>query len=620
MGEEPHPIQFGEFVVDPEDRRLIGPSGPIHLGGRAFDVLCALLRADGRLVSKDQLFAEVWKGLAVSDAALTTVIRELRLALGDQGNHQTIKAIYGQGYRLEGPVSFLERSQLAATSVPGAPSGPKLAVLPFDDLSPKGGFEYLADGISQEILSTVAQGSRIRTISKLSSFAFRGADKARAEKELGATHILDGSVRVLGERIRITIHLSDLQNGETAWSDTFDGVLENIFEVQASIARSIARIFDEKLKISQNVALPAAAYKLWLQAERSGSNYGQHHLTLSYLDQIIAQVPDFAPAWGHSAAVLADLRTTRPLSEWGLLEQQALSAIEKARSLDPKDAMALSAEFRLAPPYGGYHRQAALLSELEGRMGDTAYFHFLCSWHLCQVGFYADAVSSAQQARELDPLGNGPGNYLGMVLGYSGDTEAAREILQADLSQHPHNQFIAVNLMHCASRLQDRALFDMLCDPARLTRYPLGELELQLEIARIAIDDDEEARKALGHKIKDALEAKGCFDLFSAGLIASYLSPKDCHDLIADLPVGPAGNAASNYTSLSSQFVLQPGWAEIRQDKRFARLCGRIGLAQYWVETEAWPDCADKDDIDYDFRTEMRIAADQVVAEPFTWA
>lgn len=145
MRNEPHPIKFGAFTVDPEDRRLIGPGGPIHIGARAFDVLCTLLQADGRLVSKDQLFADVWKGLAVSDAALTTVIRELRLALGDQGHHQTIKAIYGKGYRLEGPISFLQRNPAAYRPTPVAPTEPKLAVLPFDDLSPRGDFGYLAD-------------------------------------------------------------------------------------------------------------------------------------------------------------------------------------------------------------------------------------------------------------------------------------------------------------------------------------------------------------------------------------------------------------------------------------------------------------------------------------------
>lgn len=427
-------------------------------------------------------------------------------------------------------------------------------------------------------------------------------------------------MQVLGERIRITIHLSDLGSGETIWSDTFDGELEKIFEAEVSIAQSVVHVFDEKLEISHSVALPPAAYELWLQAEKSGSNYGQHHLTLSYLDQITSQVPDFAPAWGHSAAVLADLRNTRPLAEWKLLEQEARGAIERARSIDPQDAMALSAEFRLAPPYGEYQRKEALLSELDGRMGDTAFYHFLCSTHYCQVGRFADALSCARLARELDPLGYGPGIYLGLVLGYSGDSVTSRIILEEDLGRHPHNQFIAVTLLHCASRLKDRDLYDALCDPARLARYPLGELELQLEIARITMDNDDEAGAKLGRKIQEALKAKGCFDLFSAGLIASYLSPKVCHDLIADLPIGPAGDAAPSYISLSSQFILQPGWPEIRQDKRFALLCGRLGLAQYWSDTGAWPDCAVEDVIDYDFRAAMRSAAQCVEAEPFDWA
>ena len=110
-------IAIGEFTLDPSDERLWGPSGQVRLGNKAFSVLSRLIAEEGRLVTKDALFSSVWDGTIVSESALTSAVKELRRALGDDPKEpRYIQSVYGRGYRLVEPVRELE----AGPSAPGA--------------------------------------------------------------------------------------------------------------------------------------------------------------------------------------------------------------------------------------------------------------------------------------------------------------------------------------------------------------------------------------------------------------------------------------------------------------------------------------------------------------------
>src|SRR5436305_3360540 len=94
-------LSFGDFTIDRGDERLLGPQGPVRLGNKAFRVLVELAEQEGRLLTKDALFPAVWDGTIVSESALTSVIKELRRALGDDSKTpRYIESIYGRGYRL----------------------------------------------------------------------------------------------------------------------------------------------------------------------------------------------------------------------------------------------------------------------------------------------------------------------------------------------------------------------------------------------------------------------------------------------------------------------------------------------------------------------------------------
>ena len=93
--------RFGDFTIDRADERLIGPQGPVKIGNKAFQVLAMLIDHEGRLLTKDALFSSVWDGMIVSESSLTSVIKELRRALGDDPRApRYIESVYGRGYRL----------------------------------------------------------------------------------------------------------------------------------------------------------------------------------------------------------------------------------------------------------------------------------------------------------------------------------------------------------------------------------------------------------------------------------------------------------------------------------------------------------------------------------------
>jgi TolB-like protein len=116
-----------------------------------------------------------------------------------------------------------------------------VAVLPFADMSPDGDQEYFGDGITEEILNTLVQLPELRVPARTSSFSFKGKNLPVGEiaKQLGVAHILEGSVRKSGDRVRITAQLIDARTDKHVWSQQYDRALDDVFAVQAGIARAI---------------------------------------------------------------------------------------------------------------------------------------------------------------------------------------------------------------------------------------------------------------------------------------------------------------------------------------------------------------------------------------------
>jgi TolB-like protein/DNA-binding winged helix-turn-helix (wHTH) protein len=277
-------FQLGELRIDPLADEVTGPGGRERLDPKVMDVLVVLAQHAGHVVLRDQLLAQLWRNAVVTDDALSQCVYELRRHLSQAGGDHKYKALLEtlpkRGYRLNGEITVApsqpgnqERTMsnrrllimaalaLAAgvlwftighlasgpstepDSASANEAAPSTAVLPFVDMSAGQDQGFLSDGISEEIVNRLAQVPAMRVIARTSSFSFTGQQAGIPEiaAKLNVTHVLEGSVRRSGDRVRITAQLIEATSNSHLWSDTFDRELGDPFAVQDEIAASVAR-------------------------------------------------------------------------------------------------------------------------------------------------------------------------------------------------------------------------------------------------------------------------------------------------------------------------------------------------------------------------------------------
>jgi DNA-binding winged helix-turn-helix (wHTH) protein/tetratricopeptide (TPR) repeat protein len=242
-------LAFGDFVLDCVDERLIGPGGPIKIGNKAFNVLLMLVEQNGRLLTKDALFSSVWDGTIVSESSLTSVIKELRRALGDESRTpRYIESVYGRGYRFIAPVAIAERKHASPEVSPELPqpptelrSRPSLGEPPLlyfpqpQDEAVRDGHPYLAETLREEILFTLARFREIRLVSDTSPATADG-QPSYGDRDYQL------SLRLLGrgDMLRAFARLSRLSSGAIIWAEATDLDSSNLGDQADQLVRRIA--------------------------------------------------------------------------------------------------------------------------------------------------------------------------------------------------------------------------------------------------------------------------------------------------------------------------------------------------------------------------------------------
>jgi TolB-like protein len=253
-------FQFGNFSIDTDRRELKGADRVIHVEPQVFDLLVHLVRNTNRVISKDELIERVWKGRIVSDAALSSRINSARNAIGDSGKKQDlIRTIQRRGFLFAADVATSDQLPIVAapvstpTQAPVAlplPDKPSIAVLAFQNLSGDPAQDYFADGVVEDIITGLARIKWLLVIARNSSFAYRGhpVDVKRVGRELGVRYVLEGSVRKIGDRVRINALLVDAETGVHLWADRYDRRLEDIFALQDEITLSVVGAIEPNLR------------------------------------------------------------------------------------------------------------------------------------------------------------------------------------------------------------------------------------------------------------------------------------------------------------------------------------------------------------------------------------
>lgn len=230
-------VSFGPFVLDPEIGTLLKHEVPIAVGQRGLKLLAALLARPGEILTKSQLMDACWPGMAVEESNLTVQIASLRKLLGVATHGgEWIATVPRVGYRFVGSVDVLTGGQSGPS-----PATPSVAVLPFQNLSDAKDQQYFCDGITEDVITELSRFRQMRVASRHSSGRFRGPgfDVISVGRELGVDYLVEGSVRRLGPRTRITAQLIDATTGSHIWAERYDSVQQEVFDVHDRIVRTI---------------------------------------------------------------------------------------------------------------------------------------------------------------------------------------------------------------------------------------------------------------------------------------------------------------------------------------------------------------------------------------------
>lgn len=236
-------LLFGDCALNPAQRELSRGGEAVHMEPQVFDLLLHLIQNRDHVVSKDELLSAVWQGRIVSESTLSNRINAARSAIGDSGEQQQfIRTVARKGFRFVGEV----KKKTVESDKPDAPTEgvsdgrPAIAVLPFVNLSGDPAQGYFSDGITEDIITDLSRWSRLAVQSRSASFRYRdAADHRQIARELNIRYIVEGSVRRLGERIRITAQLIDTETGSHVWADRFDRESADIFKVQDEVMQTI---------------------------------------------------------------------------------------------------------------------------------------------------------------------------------------------------------------------------------------------------------------------------------------------------------------------------------------------------------------------------------------------
>jgi TolB-like protein len=238
-------FRFGEFELDLDRYELRRGGEVVKTEPRVLEVLNFLIEHRARVVPKEELLDTIWHDVHVSESAMTTAIRDARRALGDSSaDPRWIRTVYGRGFRFVGEIA---QAPVAAPTPPPPKPTPastrkSIAVLPFTDLSPAHDQGHFCDGLAEELINTLTRIHELRVISRSMAFDFRSDDDLRALGEkLGVEHVLRGSVRKDGERLRISVHLVDVRTGGHVLSEKYDRQAGDVFALQEEIAEHTTR-------------------------------------------------------------------------------------------------------------------------------------------------------------------------------------------------------------------------------------------------------------------------------------------------------------------------------------------------------------------------------------------
>ena len=368
-----------------------------------------------------------------------------------------------------------------------------ICVLPFVNMSGDPEQEYFSDGITEDIITDLSKVSALSVIARNTAFTLKGqtVDVKQVAKTLGVDHVLEGSVRKAGNRVRITAQLIDGEAGDHHWADRYDRDLTDIFAIQDEISKEIVRALRLKLMPEEEQAIEARgtdsaqAYNLYLMARQqwtwgSWGNSRRDEIIMRICKQAVSMDPDYAQAWALMALAQAELLY------WHGKDEDPLPAAERALDINPRLAEPYCVKVRYLEQHGRHeeadkeltqalrlggeswevNREAARLMFRRDRMGDAIRyfekasqlmdtdFHSCLMLQTCYQGTGDEEATMNAARRTLEraeaALSKDPTNGAALSAGASslimlGDVERGRDWVERALLLDPDNLLVRYN-------------------------------------------------------------------------------------------------------------------------------------------------------------------------------
>jgi len=634
-------VRFADYVLDLETAELRRNGTKVILQEQPFQILTTLIESQGRLVAREELIKKLWPNGTFVDyeQSLNKAVARLREALGDHAEDpQFVETFPRKGYRFVAPIQrSMDQTTLAVVSQrkeeeaggcpnpqlveaqPRATSASRivkpftialsilvfvfvvwtvlarfnasrvsssttpfrsLAVLPLENLSGDAEQDYFADGMTDELITKLAQVSSVRVISRTSVMQYRGVHKPLPQiaRELNVDAVVEGTVVRWGNQVRITAQLIQAASDRHLWAESYQGDVKDVLGLQNEIARAVAKEIRSTLiprkEIHEGVARPAnlAAYESYWRGE-----YFLDKLTpesvkkaADYFQDAVVKEPDYVAAYNKLAAAYQILGNMGALSKSESRSKSAL-AIDKALAADPLSGPAHAAkgwgallnDLDFTTAEAEFKRAVELSpNEVQGHQGLADYY--------AAVGQVDQAVLEMERARQVDPLSFIVNVGVCRILYFARRFDEALAQCKVNLNFNPKSQRTLWNIKAIyQAKGSDADAATVFLQAAEASGAPLDVIAT----------------------LKKAQHESGLREMCKASLLRPNQSDERREDLLTWASIySCAGNKdkalvllkrAINERSFGIVWLgVDPTYDDLRSDPRFVSLLRRIGLPE----------------------------------------
>lgn len=617
-------FRLGALFVSPSAREVVRDGKHELLEPRVMQVLVALYRTQGAVVSRDTLIARCWEGRIVGEDAISRAIWRLRKLAEAHGDF-AVETIPRIGYRLHcdgagasqveagetvPPYNFASKSRsrwwnwrtaiglalllLAASAAwllwpSPRPAGISVAVLPFVNLSGDTSQEFLSDGITEEITAALAKIPQLPVVGRTSAFQYKGrADDVRAiGRALNAAYLLEGSVRKAGDRIRITAQLVSTRTGDHVWTDSYDRNLEDIFAVQEDVAQAIAGALQVPLGLRQGEKLVSDrtsdtnSYQDYLRA-RALFRARDMVQAVPLLERTVARDPDYAPAWAMLARAYVPASGAARSIYDGSIEQASIHFGGYAAKADHAARQALRLDSSNAAAHAALAQYAIYRHDWEtGRVefnralaldpNDPDTLAQYASALLGLLGYTRQEFGIRQKIQSLEPFVPVYHREMAITLLNLGQTKAAIDLLQQIPPGAPAVRNLLVFALSAAGRFGEAAdLLMMPLSPGSQPQMLPADREIAIHLLRSAPNS--------------AGPPKDLPDLPGLNFVYLFVGAPDRAMADPERELAIQGSPRPVFHRIWS-----PAYAPARKTERFRAFVRKAGMVDYW-RAHGWPD------------------------------